>query len=361
MGNGVMSASAAIRDWLATLPLFGGEVPDIEPFSQGAGADLYRLYWAGESAVLKHYRSTNDPAREGADKRRAEAAAITIYAPQGLAPDLLWEGVMSVDGECDAIIYKWVEGKRASDITLTHDQVDLIATSIRTVHFTTADLKLLSPAPRTLEAWWGHIHELYRDMQMRLATQMPIEVSDTLSRLLQPVSGDVQAHKRFWQGAPLTFVHGRPELTNIILGDNCAILKNWQDFGLGDPSHEVAAISRLLAEQLGEDPAEHLINSYLADTEDNMLARRIEIYRRVWPFGYLLSTVSNYLNQASGLPMTPKQVKAIAFHFRHLLTTYEWPGPTADRVVAVFDAWLSGELKESTVNTKNGQAATSQA
>jgi hypothetical protein len=297
---------------------------------------------------------------KGADKRRAEAAALTTFAPQGIAPELLWEGELPGSSD-DALIYRWVEGKRASDITLTHKQIDLIATSLRTVHSNTTDLKLLSPAPQTLEAWWGRTHELYRDTQMRLASQMPVEVSDTLSRLLQPVAGDVQAHKRFWQGAPLTCVHGRPEPTNILLNDDSAILKNWQDFGLGDPSHEVTTTSRMLAEQLGEDPAEHLIDRYLTDTDDNMLARRIEIYRRVWPFGYLLSTVSNYLGQVSRLSMTPEQVKAIAFHFHHLLVTYEWPGPTTDRVVAVLDEWLLGELKESTVNTKNGQAATSQA
>ncbi len=351
---------AAIRDRLATLPLFGGEVPDIEPFSQGAGADLYRLDWADKRAVLKHYKSTPNPTRKAADRRRAEAAALTLYAPHCLAPELLWEGEITGHSD-DALIYRWVEGNRASDMALTHEQIDLIATALRTVHSNTSDLKLLSPAPRTLEAWWGHTHELYRDMQMRLANEMPVEVSDTLSRLLQPVSGDVQAHKRFWQGSPLTFVHGRLEPTNIILSDDRVILKNWQDFGLGDPSHEVAATSRLLAEQVGEDLAEHLINSYLADTDDNMLARRIEIYRRVWPFGYLLSSVSKYLDQVSGLPMSPAQVKSIAFHFRHLLVTYEWSMPTADRVVAVLDTWLSGELEESTVNTKNGRAATTQA
>lgn len=355
-----MSAAVAIRDWLTTLPLFGGEMPNVEPFSQAAGADLYHLDWADKRAVLKHYRSTINPTRKGADKRRAEAAALIIFAPHGLAPELLWEGEMPGRSD-DALIYRWVEGKRASDITLTHGQVELIASALRMIHTRQGDLKLLSPGPRTLEAWWGHTHELYRDMQMRLAAQMPVEVSDTISRLLQPVAGDVQAHKRFWQGAPLTFVHGRPEPTNIILSDNCVILKNWQDFGLGDPSHEVAAASRLLAEQVGEDPAEHLIDSYLADTDDNMLARRIEIYRRVWPFGYLLSSVSSYLDQVNGLSMTPEQVKSIAFHFHHLLVTYEWPGPTADKVVAVLDAWLSGEHKESTVNTKNGQTATSQA
>jgi len=354
-----MSSMAAIRDWLAILPLFHSEMPDIEPFSQGLGVDLYRLDWADNHAVLKHYRTTTNPTRKGVDKRWAEAAALTLYAPQGLAPELLWEGEIPGPPD-DALIYRWVEGKRASDITLTHEQLNLIATTLRTVHSTTADLKLLSPAPRTLEAWWGHTHELYRDMQMCLAAQMPVEVSDTLSRLLQPVSGDVQAHKRFWQGAPLTYVHGRPEPTNIILSDNRAILKNWQDFGLGDPSHEVAAASRLLAEHLGEGPAEHLIESYLANIDDNMLARRIEIYRRVWPFGYLLSSISNYLDQVNGLAMTPEQVKQIAFHFHNLLATYEWPGPTASRVVAVLDAWLSDEFIKSTVNTKNEQAATSQ-
>ena len=355
-----MSPSAAIRDWLATLPLFGEEVPDIKPLSHGADANLYRLDWANKHAILKQFNSTINPTRKGADKRWAEAAALNIFAPQGMAPELLWEGEMP-EPSIDALIYKWVEVKRASDITLTHEQLDLIAIALRTVHSYTADLKLLSPAPLTLEAWWGRTHELYRDMQMRLAAQMPVEISDTLSRLLQPVAGDVQAHKRFWQGAPLTFVHGRPEPTNTLLRGNSAILKNWQDFGLGDPSHEVAAISRLLAEQVGEEAAEYLIDSYLDGIEDNMLARRIEIYRRVWPFGYLLSTVSNYLDQVNGLPMMPQQVKSIAFHFHHLLVTYEWPEPTADRVVAVLDAWLSGELKESTVNTKNGQAATSQA
>ena len=355
-----MPAPTTIHDWLAILPLFGDEVPNIEPFSQGAGADLYRLDWADKLAILKHFKSTINPTRKGADKRQAEAAALTIYAPQGLAPELLWEGEMPELTD-DALIYKWVEGKRTSDITLSHEQLELIATSLRTVHATTADLKLLSPAPRTLEAWWGRTHELYRDMQMRLASDIPIEISDTLSRLLQPVAGDVQAHKRFWQGAPLNFVHGRPEPANIILSDNYAILKNWQDFGLGDPSHEVAAASRLLAEHLGEASAQHLIDSYLTGTDDNMLARRIEIYRRVWPFGYLLSSVSNYLDQISGLSITPQQVKSIAFHFHHLLVTYEWPAVTADRVMAVLDTWLSGEVDESTVNNTNEQAATSQA
>jgi hypothetical protein len=351
-----MSTLGFISDWLATLPPFGGAPPNIEIFTDGKSACLYRLEWGGGLALLKRYKATSSPARTGADKRRAEAAALTHFAPLGLAPELLWEGVMpgSMD---DALIYRWAEGTRAADQVLTNDQLELLAAALRTVHSDAHNPKLLSPAPRTLEGWWGHTHELYRDMQMRLATEMPIEISDTLSRLLQPVSGDVQAHKRFWQGAPLTLVHGRPEPANMILSEDQVILKNWQDFGLGDPSYELAAASRLLAEQLGEEePARHFVDSYLDGTEDNMLARRVEIYRRVWPFGYLLSTIKSYLDQIHRLPVTPHEARSIAFHFRDLLTTYEWPGPTSDRVVAVLGEWLA-DKEENRANGTDEQTA----
>lgn len=354
-----MSTLGFISDWLATLPAFAGAQPNIEIFADGKSACLYRLEWRGGLALLKRYKATSSPARTGADKRRAEAAALTHFATMGLAPELLWEGVMP-GSMADALIYRWAEGTRAADQVLTNDQLELLAAALRTVHSDAHNPKLLSPAPRTLEAWWGHTHELYRDLQMRLATEMPTEVSDTLSRLLQPVSGDVQAHKRFWQGAPLALVHGRPEPANMILSEDQVILKNWQDFGFGDPSYEVAAASRLLAEQLGgEEPARHLIDSYLADIEDNMLARRVEIYRRVWPFGCLLSAIKSYLNQTNRLAVTPHEARSIVFHWRDLLTTYEWPGPTSDRVVAVLGAWLADKQEENTANGTDEQTATS--
>src|SRR5688500_1434984 len=105
-----MSSPLAIRDWLATRPLFGGEVPDFEQLSHGPGADLYRLKWANEHAVLKLYKSTLTPTRKANDKRRAEATALALYAPKGLAPELLWEGELP-EPAGDALIYNWAEGK----------------------------------------------------------------------------------------------------------------------------------------------------------------------------------------------------------------------------------------------------------
>ena len=84
-----------------------------------------------------------------------------------------------------------------------------------------------------------------------------------LDKLVQSVAADAQAHKRFWQGLPLSPVHGTPSPENLIEEGTRAVLVNWQRFGLGgDPAYEVVYAAYGLTQRARADIGQHLIASY---------------------------------------------------------------------------------------------------
>jgi thiamine kinase-like enzyme len=156
-------------------------------------------------------------------------------------------------------------------------------------------------------------------------------VNDALGRLVQSVAADAQAHKRFWQ-APLVPVHGTPTCDNAIADGNHIMLTGWERFGMGDPAYEIA---RSASQYRGSETSQRLASHYLDKAADPALSRRVQIYRRVWPFAELISLLATSAQNRETRPAH------LAHSLRASLETYGWEPSTVERVVEDAQSWVS--------------------
>jgi thiamine kinase-like enzyme len=333
--------------WLATLPPFAESPPEVLSTTHTENYTLHKVKSTGANLTVKHYFERerqpkpliDHPAK---DRARAESLALETYAPRGIAPELLWSGDAPPHiGGC-ILIYHSPEGVSAALRHLDDREINLYANALRAIHDTQIDLRLFSPRPRNLDAWWLQIHERYRDIPADLLRELPDTIEDLLARLTQTVAADSHAHKRFWQGAALTPVHGMPFPHNLLLSDNTVTLIDWQLFGLGDPAYEVAATSCILAEASGPLSADKLIESYLAHGDDIMLERRVKIYRRVWQFGYVLQALYSIWDpaQRGELGDNVWARESLVHHFRTCMETYGWTPNITEVALQELQTWL---------------------
>jgi aminoglycoside phosphotransferase (APT) family kinase protein len=346
-----------LRDWLITLPPFegvGGETAvQLTRVSFTESWTLYIAEWEAGRAVLKHFADDGrQPAagtRPASDRAAAEAAALRTFGPRGLAPELLWEGALPGDMDGHAVIYPWVEGNAVVRRRLLDPEVGRYADALAEVHSEPVEIKMRSPQPHSLDSWWSETHARYRELPTGLIEEMPPGVSEALGRLVQSISADAQAHKRFWEGVELVPVHGGPLPHNFILNGERPTLVDWHRFGLGDPAYEVASVSCVIEPFAGEQAADELVLHYLDRLGNLSLSRRLEVYRRVWPFSRLVSLLANSWNLArgegrAGTPATTLAYWAptLAYNLRACMRTYGWPGAVADRTAEEARRWVSG-------------------
>lgn len=262
------------------------------------------------------------------DRAQAESLALETYAPRGIALELLWSGDAPAHLGGYIVIYCSPKGTSAAWRQHDDKEIEAYTSVLRAVHDAPVELRLLSPRPRNLDAWWFQVHEIYRDIPADLLRALPATIEDLLARLTQTVAADSHAHKRFWQGAALTPIHGTPFPHNVLLSDSAATLVDWQLFGLGDPAYEVAATSCMLAESSGPSAADKLVETYLSHTDDIMLERRVKIYRRVWQFGYVLQLLYATWDPAhfgGAYDVRSSETKeSLVYHFRTCMETYGW-------------------------------------
>ncbi|HYO49968.1 MAG TPA: aminoglycoside phosphotransferase family protein [Chloroflexia bacterium] len=335
--------------WLSALPLFTGSPPEVLSTTRADDYTLFTVTSSDTSLAVKHYferERKQKPliTRPAEDRARAESLALETYAPRGIAHKLLWSGDAPAHvGGC-IVIYPSPQGVSAARRQLANKEIELYASALRTVHSEQVDLTMLSPRPRNLDAWWLQAHELYRDIPANLLRALPATIEDLLARLTQTVAADSHAHKRFWQGAALTPIHGTPFPYNLLLSDGTVTLVDWQLFGLGDPSYEVAATSCMLAESSGPLAADTLAESYLSHTDDIMLERRIKIYRRVWQFGYVLQLLRSIWNSAQyreAHDARSGEARAgLVYHFRTCMETYGWTPNITEVALEELQTWM---------------------
>lgn len=326
----------ALRDWINALPPFNDTEPRVGAFP--GSHDQYLLEWGGNSAVLKLFLGDASSVRTGErskDKAWAEAEAIRIFAPRGLAPGLIWEGSLPDETSGYAVIYEHVEGTNLCDNRTpgADATMDLCADALLAIHSEQAQIKVLSPNPRNLEIWWTRTHEAYRDLHTELLLHMPSSLSDALGLLMQSIAGDAQAHKRFWQGAALTPVHGSPVCPNFLLSGRQLRLVDWQRFGLGDPAYEVALASTQFG---GEAPAHRISTTYLEKADDIMLARRVQIYQRLIPFSRVISLLSSAEVRSEAWSLD------IMTNLRTCMETYRRLSPDMEAALNDTQAWSVG-------------------
>lgn len=318
--------------------------------TQAEDYTLLSVTSGGDDLIVKHYfereqKQKPSITRPAKDRARAEGLALEIYAQVVIAPELLWAGDAPAHVGGHIVVYRAPRGASAVRRQLGSKEIESYASALRSIHDASVDLKLLSPRPRNLDAWWLQVHELYRDMPADLLRELPATIEDLLARLTQTVAADSHAHKRFWQGAALTAVHGTPFPHNIFLADGTATLVDWQLFGLGDPAHELAATSCVLAESSGPLAADNLVESYLSHTGDIMLERRIKIYRRVWQFGYVLQLLRTIWDPAKAEwarddASTGETKERLHYHFRTCMETYGWTPNITGVALEELQTWM---------------------
>jgi hypothetical protein len=337
-------------DWLSTLPQFEGNSPRLALISRGDSGALYRGESNSGVAALKRYID-NAQATERPAKLRALAAAagLRIYWPLSLAPELLWEGTLPPEIGGSGVLYRWVEGAPIDAHSTEALQVDLYAGALWKIHSEQpeAPLKLISPAPRSLDRWWISTHERYRDMPGDLREALPAEVEVIVGRLVQSVAADTHVHKRFWEGVPLAPVHGNPVPANAIVNEDRLVLVGWDRFGLGDPTYEVAGLALTLAMTSGSDVSRQLVTAYLERAADDLLHRRLDVYARLLPFARFLDGLSQlWFHSQHPSPasvLTGSSVLTDTVRYLEMtLETYGRSPAAAEAAIAQARSWLAG-------------------
>jgi hypothetical protein len=335
----------SIQDWAATLPGLESSQPEVTFKYERDGVRSYTLA-AGDSRMrFKHYldRPAAKPSlleRSARDSAQAEATALELYAAEGLAPGLVWSGEMPPELGGYGVVYRRVEGLTAEAAYLTEAHAERLARVLSQVHSHTSQPKLVASQPRNLAGWWNRVHEQYRDLPPEFTASLPPALEESLVGLVQSVSGDANAHIRFWQGATLVPVHGNLTMRNVIFEDRRVTLVDWSRFGLGDPAYELASAVWEMALSGNEALVEHLAGPYLQQAGDIMLERRVLIYRRLLPFGRFLDFLHRHWR--GGSPVSHR-ADASSRYLSAAMSVYGWQQQTVNQTVSQFDTWLTSQ------------------
>ena len=317
-----------LQDWLKSIKA-SVRFTQAEPVDRDRGWTLYRVAWQGQQAGLRHVfpvPGDNYPGRRAVDRVSAEAVGLRAYAPSGIAPKLLHEGALPGVAGDYAVIYSWIEGLPLAIARASAATGESYADTLLDVHNKGSEPGRTSPLPRDLDRWWFAIHEQYRETE-ELRVSMPEPLRDTLNGLLQSVGADAQAHKRLWTGAALTPIHGGARHDALLATDGRICLVNWQFYGLGDPTYEVARAAWTLGGP-GEEAGERFLARYLQASPDEQMGKRLTVYLRLWPFDALLDTLERawaVANSAQKYPLgnlSALKVDALSFLY-HTLQTFE--------------------------------------
>lgn len=354
-----MATIETLSAWAGTLPVFEGSPPRLMLILHTENWTLYFVEWSGGKAVLKHFLGDVRTGPLGVSVRRAEERArsevegLQAFGARGLAPELLWVGDGPDPEGGSMVLYRWIDGHTLGKRSMNDHEIALYAGALHTVHSDQISTDLVSPQPANLEKWWDQAHASYRELPYQLLDSLPDMLRDTLGKLTQAVSADAQAHKRFWGGAARVPVHGSPLAHNLILRGQSAMLVDWHRFGMGDPAYEIARVCCMAAPFAGEEASDRLVACYLEQSEDDGLRRRIEIFRRVWPYGRIVFLLSSAWNVAQGTGRTGTPAATllywatiVSYRTRTILPVYGWPQEGAEKVAAEAHAWFAGMARK---------------
>ncbi|MDQ3706055.1 MAG: aminoglycoside phosphotransferase family protein [Chloroflexota bacterium] len=335
----------SIQDWAATLPGLESSQPEVTFKYERDGVRSYTLAAGDNRMRFKHYldKPGTRPSlveRSARDSAQAEATALELYADEGLAPGLVWSGEMPAELGGYGVVYRRAEGLTAEAAYLTEAHAERLARALRQVHGRPLQSKLVAPQPRNLAGWWNRVHEQYRDLPPEFTASLPPALEESLVGLVQSVSGDANAHIRFWQGASLVPVHGNLTMRNVIFEDRRVTLVDWSRFGLGDPAYELASAVWEMALSGNEALVEHLAGPYLRQAGDIMLERRVLIYRRLLPFGRFLDFLHRHWR---GESPTSHRADVSSRYLSAAMSVYGWQQQTIDQTVSQFDIWLTSQ------------------
>ena len=306
-----MHLTDTIHTYLTTAPTSRFVQQTVEMVDAWEGHDnlLWRVKCGPQDAVLKLYMDA------GQARSRRQFDGHQHFAPQAIAPRPLWYDRHPHGLSRQVMVYEWIEGGeigRSGDWAIAE-----LAGVMGRVHGGDAgEVQRFCPHPLNLEIFW----RVERSALAAIGEWLLLRKAQKLHALFQQIATACEklaaGSLYYWQQSPPTTVHGDLRLENVIVTPyRSLVLVDWEMFGLGDPSLEIATF-------LGRNQvdADSWLESYLAQVEQPFLSERIAVYRRLLPF-QSLCYLFNGLKAMRPEELTPETIQALPFLFDTLEAT----------------------------------------
>ena len=298
--------SAQVHEYLTTAPgsLFVQREVELIHHWQGDANLLWRVRCGNEDAVVKLFLDA------GQARSRRQHDAQSMFAPLGLSPTPLWWDRYPQGLSRQLIAYRWADGIAVAP----HDAGDLDAwaDAVAAVHAAPPDeVRRFSPHPYSLDYYWrieqgsiAQIEEWLRPSGLALRSVFRSVAASTTSF--------VEANLPLWASAAPTPVHGDLSLDHSLLNRGRVILLDWEMFGLGDPSLDVARLLQREALSLKPQQVEQWLDRYLDMAGDRSAAQRISVYRQLLNVHHVVLLLLGLQQHTVG-PLDDELIAALPF------------------------------------------------
>ena len=281
-----MSLTRDILTYLTSAPTSNFVAQPVTVIDQWQGDEnlLWRVESRGREAVLKLFLDA------GQARSRRQFDGQQLFAPLGLAPLPLWYDRYPAGLSRQILVYTWAPGSAAQSTDA--QQVADHARSAARVHTSDVDqVRRFSPRPLNLKTFWTIQHATFAKLQQRPAVAGIEGLSAQLDQLFHTADTQVQAAPGRWQESMPSPIHGDLRWGNCTAHAGHIVLLDWEMFGLGDPSLEVATFLHSARTEMGAEQVQLWREHYLEASEDPELGERIDLYERlltVRDLGFLL-------------------------------------------------------------------------
>lgn len=308
-----MNLSDSIHTYLTTAPtsLFVQQAVEMVEGWEGHDNLLWRVKSGQQDAVLKLYLDA------GQARSRRQFDGHLHFAPLGLAPRPLWYDRHPHGLSRQVMIYEWVEGEKTSRQG-DRERVRLAEVAAQVHSRDAADVQRFCPHPLNLEIFWRVERSGIRPIDEWLTGRKALSLQRFFQKIATACQRLVDGSLVYWQQSPPTAVHGDLQLANAITTPfGSTVLLDWEMFGLGDPSLEIASFL-----QRNEVNSESWLKHYLSLVDQPFLSQRIDIYRQLLPF-QSLCYLFNGLKAMARAKGEPESAAALPFLFDTIEATID--------------------------------------
>jgi aminoglycoside phosphotransferase (APT) family kinase protein len=244
---------------------------------------LWRAECRGEEAVVKLFLDA------GQARSRRQFDGQHLFAPLGIAPQPLWYDRYPEHLVRQVLVYRWLPGERwvrgeeTGSPTIDPATLPELAHMVAGIHrHDTDDVRRFCPHPLNLEIFWTVTGSGLERIQRWLAEmQQAAKLAALFGRLAAQGKRLATAGLPLWQQARPAPVHGDLRPANLLLAFGRPVLVDWEMFGLGDASLEVARFLEQSRTVLDAGAQAAWLDHYLDAMDLPALAQRIELYRRL--------------------------------------------------------------------------------
>jgi Ser/Thr protein kinase RdoA (MazF antagonist) len=254
---------------------------------QGVDNLLWQVQTDHHTATLKLFLDA------GQARGRRQFDGHATFAPLQLAPPPLWFDRYPQGLARQVLVYTWMPG-----VELNPDDrlaLESLAHTAARVHRAPTDgVRRFCPHPISLDYFWRIETDTFRRTLAQLEAAGISGLHTVVDALATAATRAVEAGLPWWQSAPPAPVHGDLTPENCLLAQGEAILLDWEMYGLGDPSLDIARF--LFHAHARLDPAGEsaFLTTYLAQMAAPGLRERIAVYSKLLPVQavcYLLNGV----------------------------------------------------------------------